>query len=733
MTDPTPADEKALWLAAVRESAERVETFVRGLSVIKEILAIEATTQDFPTTCRRILEAIAHSLFAENCSLMLFDDMQQCLELRAAANAFEPHAVYYPPSDDTDTQILPPNHAGRRRFAFGEGVAGRAAQQKTLLHIKNTLDHPDFKACPDARVDVRSLIAVPLIFEGQVLGVLNLSHSSPNRFSKEDERIASIIADACRCLLGPLIVQASHRSDGRPTALAAEVALMLNPQGSVVCAGPGVEQLLGYGLTDLVANLERFFAGVPAAQRIELITHRQYVLQSGRPSCMTYDYIHASGRTLRLIEVCFPILQKDGSNLGAVAVLRDTQTLPAEEIAALEAQHQLLHAQRLQTLGELARGVAHDLNNVFAAVLGNLSLALETAPDTIRPFLDEAHRTGWRGAEMARQLLTFGQMDDAAMAPLDITVLLHEVGSFCRSSMDRIISVEVKTDPDVPMISANTTQMHQLLLNLCVNARDALLTAHEQEPGKILQLTLGADIYRCEQVGAGSPPLPHPGSYVRVYVSDTGTGMDERTRAQIFKPFFTTKPKGKGTGLGLATVYQIVKAHGAAIDVWSKLGEGTTFSVYFPVLMETSEQRPATSAPTAEAHTIRQAGECILFVDDDSTLCQLGRAMLERHGYRVLVAEDGEAAIDVFRAHQHEIRAVLLDLSLPKQSGWEVLRALRDINRRVPILVMSGRGQEASPYPEPSYHPDGFLSKPFQWGAVMSRLRTLLEPPEDMM
>ncbi len=345
-----------------------------------------------------------------------------------------------------------------------------------------------------------------------------------------------------------------------------------------------------------------------------------------------------------------------------------------------EAEQRFREAQKMEAVGQLASGIAHDFNNILTAIQGNAQLWLMAAKDQgeSKHNAEEIVKASQRGADLTKQLLSFARRGKQQTADFDLHETINEVTHLLRHGVDRRIEIVHDLQASPPVISGDPTELHSALLNLGVNARDAMT-----EGGTLLFAT------RCVTVPDGDSAQRFwrlaPGEYIEITVSDTGVGMDEHTQARVFEPFFTTKAPGKGTGLGLAAVYGCIESHSGGIGVRSEPGKGTVFEILLPI-------RPVghqvVAVPKDEA-TVTGSGQ-ILVVDDEEIIRNLATAALRSFGYDVLVAADGVEAMACLREHPGEIDLIILDVIMPKMSASETLAGLQEIDPAVRILVSSG-------------------------------------------
>jgi PAS domain S-box-containing protein len=345
----------------------------------------------------------------------------------------------------------------------------------------------------------------------------------------------------------------------------------------------------------------------------------------------------------------------------------------------LEAQ--FLRTQRMNTIGTLAGGMAHDLNNALAPILMGVQLLRRQAGDEeSRRWLAMIESSTHRGADMVRQVLLFARGRGGEFQRLELGVLVKELEQMVRETFPKNITVETFLPGDLWPVRGNPTQLHQVLLNLCVNARDAM-----PEGGK---LSFVADNVELAAAEAAAIPDGQPGEFVSLLVSDTGTGIPPEVRAKIFEPFFTTKGEGRGTGIGLSTVMRIVKSHGGFLHVESEPGQGTTFEVFLPRAVETAP----TEIAAATVGPARGQGELILVADDEQAICELLTAELTSCGYRVLAASNGEEAVQLFQKHAGEVRLLITDCAMPVMDGPQAIRTLREKRPELPVILASGEG-----------------------------------------
>ena len=384
------------------------------------------------------------------------------------------------------------------------------------------------------------------------------------------------------------------------------------------------------------------------------------------------------------------------------------------ERRALEGRNQLL--QKFEAIGKLAGGIAHDFNNVLGTVIGYADLALQRSPEDhqVRRYLEIIHDQGQRGAGLTRQLLAFARRQILEPRNVDVNQVVAETLSLLRNAIGAHIEVKKMLAPDLSAARVDPTQLEQILMNLCLNARDAM-----PDGGQLLIETRNVELDEdyCRRYA-----YAHPGRYVLLLVSDTGMGMDKATVEHIFEPFFTTKEPGKGTGLGLATVYGIVKQHGGLIHAYSEPGQGSVFRVYLPVGSGKAEIQK--KVPEDE---VRGGVETILVAEDHDAGREMAQEVLEKLGYTVVVAANGEEAVREFRAKPDNIALVILDIVMPKLTGPEAYKQIRTIKPDLPVLFATGYSTESELLKAITDREHPLIQKPYTIRLLARKVREVID------
>lgn len=394
---------------------------------------------------------------------------------------------------------------------------------------------------------------------------------------------------------------------------------------------------------------------------------------------------------------------------------RGTLIINIDVTEKLRLETQLLRSQRLESIGTLAGGIAHDLNNLFTPIMLMINiLKRELVNPELLQLLSTAQSSIERGSEMIRQLLSFAGGIKGDRRPVDVNALVSELKSILEHTLPKSIATEFAIDPNIWMVSGDETQLAQVLLNLCINARDAMPRGGE------LRISISNRMVNGDHGKLNIDARPGP--YVQFTVNDTGIGIPKQIIDKIFDPFFTTKELGKGTGLGLSTTMGIVKGHAGFLSVYSEEGKGTTISFFIPAVKDLVE------VPIDEDLTVSRfgKGETILVVDDEDFILQATRLTLQSFGYHVVTAKEGLSAIDVFRRSESPISVIMMDMMMPGMDGVEAIQRIREFNSSVPIIACSGLHAVQREESALAAGASAFLNKPFSDEKLLECLRRVV-------
>jgi len=478
-----------------------------------------------------------------------------------------------------------------------------------------------------------------------------------------------------------------------------EGILEITPGGRIVFANPAAVTLTGIPEEKLLASSVLGLFNPRERDRVREIIDR---VASEASMVAAENPVKLNDREFMV--KLLPI--RDEMKRTLIMVLNDVS-----EHRRIEAQFHL--AQRMEAVGTLAGGIAHDFNNLLMVIQGNISLMLFDL-DPKHPFYERLkgiEKQVQSGSRLTAQLLGYARKGRYEVRPVDLNQLVQEAcETFNRTRKEILIHQELAKD--LYAIEADAGQVEQVLMNLFVNAADAMSGG-----GSLIVTTANTDHHGMK----GKLYNPKPGNYVMLTVTDNGSGMDKKTMERIFEPFFTTKEMGRGTGLGLASVYGIIKGHGGFIDVESEKGKGTTFRIY---LTATDK---AVARNGAEVHEpIKRGSETILLVDDEQMMVEIGRDLLQTMGYRVITARDGEEAVEIYRGRRDEIDLVLLDIVMPKMGGGQAYDCMKAINPDVKVLLLSGYSIDGEATQILERGCSGFIQKPFNMEQLSRSVKAVL-------
>jgi PAS domain S-box-containing protein len=424
------------------------------------------------------------------------------------------------------------------------------------------------------------------------------------------------------------------------------------------------------------------------------------------------EIVRKDGETITVLDTTTVVRDEAGEVIAYRGILRDVTTQRRLE-------WELRQVQKMDAVGRLAGGVAHDFNNLLTAIFAyaeQLGLSLESG-DHRRSYVDAIADAAERGSALTSRLLAFGRRQVTRPVPLDLNAVVGEMRGLLRHVLPEDVELVTDLNPDVGFVRVDQTQFEQVVLNLAMNAGDAM-----PDGGC---LTLRSSRCRVGEDLLESAPTLGAGEYTRLTVKDTGTGIPDSVREHIFEPFFTTKSAERGTGLGLATVYSAIHEFGGTVEVASELGAGSTFDVYLPVFSGTLEQ----AAPDTPPEVVAEGHERLLLVEDDPSVRGVLKEYLEDQGYSVLTATNGEEGLETARRSGVSVDLVLSDVVMPKMNGVELARALRSETPEVKVLLISGHTRDRRPIVDESLRCSfcSFLQKPFTPQTLVTRIRELLD------
>jgi PAS domain S-box-containing protein len=517
------------------------------------------------------------------------------------------------------------------------------------------------------------------------------------------ERLQRSYEDKVREITERLNAEQSLREQAHILANSHEAIIVTDGESVVRHWNRGAERLYGWTAAEAIGRREwELYAHMPYISPLRKLTDK---------GAFEAEYRHVTKDSRELIVQgrFTPVEDREGRTTGVMAFYADiTEKKQLEE--------QFLRAQRLESIGILAGGVAHDLNNILAPILLAIPVVRMRVQDKQGlQLLDTMEASATRGAQIVRQILNFSRGLRSEKGLMQPRHLLKEIAEIMQETFPRNISIDADIPRSLHGINGDGTQLHQVLMNLCVNARDAMPRGGT--------LTLKAENIELGEAELSGCHDASPGSYVRISVIDTGTGIEPDLIPKLFEPFFTTKEVGKGTGLGLSTVRSIVDQHKGFVTVSSRLGEGSCFSVHLPAVEKARELEPV-----ERQELPRGQGERILVIDDEFAIRHICEELLGAHGYEVVSAESGQQALGLLREQLEYIAAVITDISMPIMSGAEFIPLARGLKPSLKIIAMSGTLPASDNKSPAGIIADAFLTKPF---AAAHLLRTVQEVLDD--
>ena len=566
-------------------------------------------------------------------------------------------------------------------------------------------------------VEIKSIAIFPILFEQSWWGIIGLEDCVNERQWSHAEletlrSAAAIVGSAIeRRRIEEEIIRARDEWE-RTFDSVPDLIVILDRDFRVLRANRALLERLGAAKED--------FLGRIAYKELSGMVR----FQSGHPFSCTPNagnshteeqYIDSLGG--HFLVTAAPLHDREGSLLGAVYIARDITESKKEEEKRRDLEHQMLQSQKLESLGVLAGGIAHDFNNLLTGIMGNNELALLRLPgdSPCRRNLEEVDKASRRAAELCRQMLAYSGKGRFILEPINLNEVLKEITGLLHTSISKKADLELRLAPELPPIQGDATQIRQLVMNLITNASEAL----EGETGKVFVTTGVRDCTQEELKDSSLGVDIPPGHYVFFQVADTGAGMDKETQEKIFDPFYTTKFTGRG--LGLAAAQGIIHGHKGSIHISSEPRKGSSFTIYFPE----GAEAPRRQTPPREVPIWKGRGR-ILLADDEASIRELGREILERAGFQVTTAPDGADALEFFMENDDEIICVVLDLTMPRMSGEEVFSEIHRLRPDIPVILSSGYDEQ---HVTGEFHGTlaGFIQKPYKSNDLLKVIKRALE------
>jgi len=427
------------------------------------------------------------------------------------------------------------------------------------------------------------------------------------------------------------------------------------------------------------------------------------VKSTGRPFISEHNHL-GKDNNIHIMEVHgYPVRRCSNEQLMMIEFSVDITEKKKLESEKEELEEKLRQTQKMEAIGTLAGGIAHDFNNILTAILGYAEMAYEASEPDKPAYTDlkEVLRAGNRAKELVKQILSFSRQSEAEKKPIQIQIIIKEALKLLRASLPTTIEIKQDIDSKCGAINADPTQIHQVLMNLCTNAFHAM----QGKTSGVLSITL-------QNITLDYRDIPRhpglaPGEYVKLSVGDNGCGIPKDICGRIFDPYFTTKEKGKGTGLGLSVSHGIIKNHNGDISVYSELGKGTTFNIFFPRLVSSHAEEN-----TVLPETVLGGTEHILFVDDEEAIARMSKAMLESLGYRVTALSNSIEAFELFKARPEDFDLIITDMTMPQMTGKELSENILNIRPQIPIVLCTGFSEQINGIEAKEIGIKGYAMKP---------------------
>jgi PAS domain S-box-containing protein len=691
------AVKSALEQRRLRDEKRRTE---RDLRERAQCLALsadigEALTRraDLPDILQRCAESMVANLGAAFARIWVLNPEANVLELRASAGMY--------------THL----DGAHSRVPVGRFKIGRIAQERKPHLTNDVLNDPQISDPVWARREgMIAFAGHPLIVDGQLIGVMALFARQPlSEFILTALRSAAdTIAVGIKRKTAEEAVQESEERLRQITENTDEALWLASVEPlRTLYVSPAYEAIWGRTRQSLYERTRSWLDGVHPEDRA-LARQMADKRFQGEWAAFEYRVVRPDGSVRLVHETAFPIRDAGGRVYRIAGISRDITE-------RRQLQDQFRQAQKMEAVGRLAGGVAHDFNNLLTIINGYSDMILDRlgSGDPLRDRIDQIRKAGDRAAALTRQLLTFSRKQVLVPETLDLGELIAEVAKMLRRLIGEDIDLKISSAPDLWPIRADPGQVEQVLMNLVVNARDAMPNG-----GK---LTIETRNVQLDDSYVATHQQSRRGPHVLLAITDTGCGMDTATQAHIFEPFFTTKGE-KGTGLGLATVYGIVKQSGGHIEVYSEPGRGTTFKVYLP-----RDQQAGTAKPASRVIQPARGTETVLVVEDEEGVRNLARLALASFGYTVLMAEGGVEAIGMVERHPGPVHLLLTDLIMPGLNGRETAERLLALRPNLKVLYVSGYTDEAILHHGVLEPGMAFLHKPFGPASLARKVREVLD------
>jgi PAS domain S-box-containing protein len=558
---------------------------------------------------------------------------------------------------------------------------------------------------------IRSSLLAPMISGGVMIGFLGVDITSEKMSPTREE------VDVLRTLAGTIgLAWSCVRSEKKRRLFqiaveqAAELVLITNSAGTIEYVNPALERITGYASSELTGRNPRILKS--GLQKPVFYQELWNTISNGHPWQGCFINRRKCGTHYSEEAVIVPVTDGNGSICNYVGIKRDVTQ-------ENHLQRQLIQSQKMEAIGTLAGGIAHDFNNILSAILGYAELAVYEIPEggPGRHDVAEVIKAGNRAKDLVRQILTFSRKTEQDFKSIDIAPLLKEALKFLRASLPSTIDIRTRISAENARVLCTPTMIQQILMNLCTNAAQAM-----KDSGGILDVSLTKT--EIETAEIKQHPGLRPGPHLRLTVGDTGPGIEPDILARIFDPYFTTKEKGEGTGLGLSVVHGIIQALKGSVQVDSCPDSGAIFHVFLPCAA--SEDEPTVIQPIA----LPTGNERILLVDDEEVLAAMGKQMLEHLGYRVTVRTNSSDALNTFQSQPQDFDLVISDRTMPRMTGFELAKRIKTIRPDIPIIICTGYSDEFEVERAAALGISRMVMKPLGMNELADAVRSALDTAE---
>jgi PAS domain S-box-containing protein len=677
--------------------------------LIQEIGQATAAILNINHLMEKLAQLMSHRLDFDRGIIMLADDANEYLVFSAGSGYSEVEKKYLQ------------NIAFDLRHPDSKGIFVRAFHDQKHMIVEDIKDNEPSLSPKSQKVahdlGVRSILCVPIVYKQKSLGILAVDNVNSKVLLKKSDvnLLRGIGSQIATCIINARSFQKLQESEDKYRQTLESIRegyFEIDLNGKIQLVNQAVSNLLAYEREALVGMpFSRYFTETSARQMERLLVK---IEETHEPVPFAQVEMVNKGRQTVPVDLSAAlIVDQEGHGVGFRGILRDATERLRFEAERKHLEKQLSHAQKMEAIGTLAGGIAHNFNNWLTGILGHISLIRMEAPQNAK-VIERAQKVELivrNAAKMTQQLLGYAREGNYEIKPLNLNHIIQE-SSDTFAAAKKEITVHLDLEPELATVQADWSQIEQVLWNLYVNAADAMPDGGE--------LTIKTRNVTPGEATDFDTELP-PGKYVLASISDTGTGIDQIHIDKLFDPFFTTKKVGKGTGLGLASAYGIIKAHDGFIEVQSELNVGSTFRIVLPAISASSLKVESAKAK------VERGDETLLLVDDEEMILDANQQLLSRLGYTVIPATSGEDAVAIYRENNRAIDLVIIDMIMPRMSGGELYALLRKINPNIRTILSSGYSINAAAQDILDQGCNGFIQKPFDLAQLSSTIRAVLE------